>query len=331
MWRKVWRFFVSLNTASFLLLLLAFLSLLAGFFPQFPIDLKNPEGVQQWWNALRERYGLFFPVFRAAGLFSAACSPLFWGFFLLILVSAIICSWARVPRKFHLSRWGSILAHIGLILLVLGLAFSVFFRHAEYSPPLVKKEGFDLLGVPITVERVWVEHSPDGAVLAFGCEVRSSGKTFKLSPGWPGLISNTWVIPLYYGPAWRITATGPSGQNLTLVWKERASEGEITLSFPTFGEVREIIVPEAEARLEISVQTQGTFVELYEGEKLVRRMMVQGETGIRGEMMHLKLSPEHYIVLRGVRDPGFWPAMVGAIVIALGFGVALFAPQKAGA
>lgn len=331
MWNKVRRFFVSLNTASFLLIFLAFLSLLAGFFPQFPTDIKSPEEAQQLWNALRERYGPFFPLLKVTGLFSLARSPFFWGIFFLLLVSAIVCSWARVPKKFRLPRWGSILAHLGLILLAIGLASSVFFRQVMDSPPLVWKEGFDLGGIPITVEKVWVERSPEGVVLAFGCEVKSSGKVLKLSPGWPGLASNTWIIPLYYGPAWRIKATSPSGEDLPLVWKGRTKEGEIIVPFPALGEAQEIAVPKANTRLEISVQTQGTFVEFYEGEKLVQRVIVQEETEIEGEKVHLRLSPEHYIVLRWVKDPGFWPAIAGAIVMALGFGVALFAPKKAGA
>ncbi len=81
--------------------------------------------------------------------------------------------------------------------------------------------------------------------------------------------------------------------------------------------------------MEISVQTQGAFVDLYEHGRLTHRLLVQEETKIEGEKIHLQLSPEHYIILRAVKDPGSWLSVAGAVVMSVGFSVALFRPKRA--
>ncbi|MCS7285814.1 MAG: hypothetical protein RMK30_05615 [Anaerolineae bacterium] len=328
MWGKIRLFFISLNTASILLLLLTIFSLLAGFFPQFPRDsIKNPSEAQWWWNAARERYGIFFPILKATGLFTIFYSPVFWVLLILILIGVLFCSWTQLPRGFHVPRLSSILAHSGLLLLAIGLTLSGFLRYTIDSPPLPPGGRFDLNRTSFTISRVWVERSPEGAPLAFGCEGKIEGKILKLSPGWPALAEGFWILPLSYGPAWKIRATGPAGEALRLTWKEEA-EGELIIPFARLGEMQEIIIPDADARLEISVQTRGTFVDFYEKGKLAQRMIIQEETEIKGERVRLQFSPEHYIVLRVVKDPGFWPAMAGAVVIAVGFGIAFLTTRK---
>ncbi len=331
MWRRVRRFFVSLNTASILLLLLALLTFVAGFFPQFPRDsVKTPSEARWWWDAARERYGLLFPALRAAGLLALYRSPLFWVLFLLLLAGAIFCSTVRIPGGFRLSRLGSVSGHLGLVLLAVGLALSGFFRHIADSPPLVAGEEFASGGRTFRVQKVWVERSTEDIPLAFGCELESGGKTLRLSPGWPGMAGISWLIPLSYGPAWKLKAVKPSGEPTSLLWKGVKGEGEITVPFPVMGEVQEIAFPEVEARVEISVQTQGAFVDFYERGKLARRLVVQEEVEIEGEGVRLTLSPENYVILRTVEDPGFWPAAVGAAAMGLGFGIALFTRGRTG-
>lgn len=246
---------------------------------------------------------------------------------ILLLIGVIFCSWTKIPRGFHVPRLSSIFAHLGLILLAAGLALSGFLRYTTDSPPLTSGERIDLNRTSFTVSKVWVKRSPEGAPLAFGCEGKIEGKTLKLSPGWPALAEGFWVLPLSYGPAWRIRATGPAGDPLRLIWKKEA-KGGITVPFARLGEIQEIILPDADARLEISVQTLGTFVDFYEKGKLVRRMIIQEETEIKGERVHLQFSPEHYIILRVVKDPGFWPAMAGAVVVAVGFGIVFLTTRK---
>ncbi len=329
MWRSIRRFFTSLNTASILLLLLIALSLLAGFFPQFPHDsIKTPSDAQWWWGRVQERYGLFFPVLKALGLVDISQSILFWGLLLLLLIGATICSLVRIPRRLHPARLGSVSAHLGLILLVAGLAISTLSRSWMDSPPLVPGGRFDLGQTSLTVGKVWVDYSPEGFPLSFGCELESEGKTVRLSPGKPVLLRGSWVLPLSYGPAWKIRAARPSGEALRLVWKGVEAEGEITVPFPSTGEVQEIALPEVEGKLEISVQTQGTFVDFYQKGRLSRRVLVQEEAELTGEEASVRLSPEHYIVLRSVKDSGFWVALAGAVILTVGFGTALFFPKK---
>ncbi len=329
MWRRIRRFFVSLNTASVLLLLLAAATFIAGFFPQFPLDSAlSPPEVQWWWNAVREKYGVFFPILRATGLVALYRSPIFWAILLLILIGVIFCSLTRISGKLRPNRLGSVSAHLGLLLLAAGLAISGFSRHIGDSPPLTPGDQFSPGESPLTVRKVWVERSGEGIPLAFGCEVESGGKTFKLSPGWPGLVGGYWLLPVSYGPAWRVMATEPSGEAASLLWKGVGREGEVTVPFPVLGEIQEIAFPEANARMEISVQTQGTFVDFYEGEKLAQRLFVQEGAEIEGEKIRVRLYPENYIVLRVVEDTGFWPAVVGAVIAVAGFTVALFTPER---
>ena len=329
MWRKVRRFFTSLTTASILLLLLTAFSLLAGFFPQFPhSSIKTPSDAQWWWGKVQERYGFIFPLLKALGLVDVSRSPLFWGLLLLLLTGAIICSLVRIPRHFRPARLGSVSAHLGLLLLVTGLALSILSRNWIDSPPLIPGGKFVLGQASFTVKRVWVDYSPDGFPLNFGCEIESEGKTLRLSPGQPALTKGFWVLPLYYGPAWKVRAARPSGETLRLVWKEVGAEGEITVPSPVLGKAQEIALPDVEGKLEISVQTQGAFVDFYQKGRLVQRVLVQEELEIKGEEVLLRLSPENYVVVRAVRDPGFWVAMAGTVILTIGFGVALFFPKK---
>ncbi len=329
MWKRIRRFFTSLNTASILLLLLIAFSFLAGFFPQFPHDsIKTLSDAQWWWSRVQERYGLVFPVLKALGLVEISRSILFWGLLLLLLIGAIICSLVRIPKRFHPVRLGSVSAHLGLLLLVAGLAISILSRSWMDSPPLIPGGRFDLGQTSFTVGKVWVSYSPDGFPLTFGCELESEKRALRLSPGKPALTEGFWVLPLSYGPAWKIKATRPSGEALRLVWKGVEAEGEITVPFPVLGEAQEIALPEVEGKLEISVQTQGTFVDFYQKGRLIRKVLAQEESEVRGEEALVRLSPEHYILLRSVRDSGFWVAMAGAVVLTIGFGMALFFPKK---
>ncbi len=179
-----------------------------------------------------------------------------------------------------------------------------------------------------TVRKVWVDYSAEGFPLTFGCELEGKVRTLRLSPGKPALAKSFWVLPLSYGPAWKVKAVKPSGEALRLVWKGVEAEGEITVPFPILGEAQEIALPDVEGKLEISVQTQGTFVDFYQKGRLSQRMLAQEEVEIKGEEVLLRLSPENYVVVRAVRDPGFWVAMAGALILTIGFGVALFFPKK---
>ncbi len=78
-WERVWDFFTSPRCAAILILLIAFVFLLAGIFPQFPATGENATAQLRWLAEATARWGTLGPTLRALGLFQIAASPLWRG------------------------------------------------------------------------------------------------------------------------------------------------------------------------------------------------------------------------------------------------------------
>lgn len=92
-WERAWNFLTSPRCAAILILLAAFVSLLAGIFPQAPDAGVDTPAQLRWLAEATARWGTLGPTLRALGLFQIATSPL-WrsllglGVFVLLLHSA---------------------------------------------------------------------------------------------------------------------------------------------------------------------------------------------------------------------------------------------------
>lgn len=96
----VWRFFISMRTGLWIILILGILTLLGTLLMQASEEvLADPAVFQQWYDAgPRLKYGGWAPILSALGLFNVFSTWYFRALFVLLAMSILACSINRAPR-----------------------------------------------------------------------------------------------------------------------------------------------------------------------------------------------------------------------------------------
>lgn len=158
---KFYRFISSIRLAIILLALIAILCVIATLVPQ---------------NLDKNHYASLFGSFGATivtslGFHHVFSSPLFYFFGIAFAINLFICTCQRISiaikiskEKFSLGIWGSPILHIGLCIILVGIAFSLISKHEIYyeipvgeTVTVAGKSG----GFTLTVEEFSVDYYED--------------------------------------------------------------------------------------------------------------------------------------------------------------------------
>jgi cytochrome c biogenesis protein len=129
---RIWRFFISMRTGLWLILILGLLSLVGTLLVQAPAGMKaDPAAYTSWVASIHSKYGGWTPVLDKLGLFSVFTSIWFKGITVLLTTSILACSVNRAPRLWKLAfhprtRMGE-----------------VFFTHAPLRATILEPAGPD--------------------------------------------------------------------------------------------------------------------------------------------------------------------------------------------
>ena len=101
---RLWRFFISMRTGLWLILVLGLLSLVGTLLEQAPAGMAaDPASYASWLGSVHPKYGGWTPVFDKLGLFSVFTSIWFRGVTVLLATSVLACSVNRAPRLWKLA------------------------------------------------------------------------------------------------------------------------------------------------------------------------------------------------------------------------------------
>jgi len=95
----VWRFFISMRTGLWLILVLGLLSLAGTLLEQAPAAVRNdPAAYAQWVDGVSSTYGGWTKILSFLGLFGVFSSYWFKGITILLATSILACSVNRAPK-----------------------------------------------------------------------------------------------------------------------------------------------------------------------------------------------------------------------------------------
>src|SRR5450631_1060275 len=101
---RIWRFFISMRTGLWLILILGLLSLAGTLLEQAPAGMtSDPATYASWIASIHSKYGGWTPVLDKVGLFSVFTSLWFKAITVLLTTSVLACSVNRAPRLWKLA------------------------------------------------------------------------------------------------------------------------------------------------------------------------------------------------------------------------------------
>jgi len=101
---RLWRFFISMRTGLWLILILGLLSLAGTLLLQAPSGMKSdPAAYTAWLTTEHAKYGGWTPVLDKLGMFSVFTSIWFKSISVLLTTSVLACSVNRAPRLWKLA------------------------------------------------------------------------------------------------------------------------------------------------------------------------------------------------------------------------------------
>jgi cytochrome c biogenesis protein len=101
---RIWRFFISMRTGLWLILILGLLSLAGTLLEQAPPGMtSDPATYASWVASIHSKYGGWTPVLDKVGLFSVFTSLWFKAITVLLTTSVLACSVNRAPRLWKLA------------------------------------------------------------------------------------------------------------------------------------------------------------------------------------------------------------------------------------
>jgi cytochrome c biogenesis protein len=101
---RLWRFFISMRTGLWLILILGLLSLAGTLLMQAPAGMtSDPAAYTAWLATAHAKYGGWTPVLDKLGFFSIFTSIWFKGISVLLTTSVLACSVNRAPRLWKLA------------------------------------------------------------------------------------------------------------------------------------------------------------------------------------------------------------------------------------
>ena len=101
---RVWRFFISMRTGLWLILVLGLLSLAGTLLEQAPAAVRNdPASYSQWVDGVSSKYGGWTKILGFLGLFNVFTSYWFQGIIILLATSVLACSVNRAPKLWKIA------------------------------------------------------------------------------------------------------------------------------------------------------------------------------------------------------------------------------------
>jgi cytochrome c biogenesis protein len=101
---RLWRFFISMRTGLWLILVLGLLSFAGTMLAQAPAGMSaDPAAYASWLASIHPKYGGWTPVLDKLGMFSVFTSIWFKGIAVLLATSILACSVNRAPRLWKLA------------------------------------------------------------------------------------------------------------------------------------------------------------------------------------------------------------------------------------
>jgi len=126
---KIYRFLSSVRLAIILLAVIAILCVIATTVPQ---DLPKAQYIEQFGT-------LGTTILSFLGFDRVFSSPLFFAFGIAFFINLSLCTWGRIEVAFKIHQkkpsfrtWGSPVLHLGLCVLLIGVAFSLIAKHEIY-------------------------------------------------------------------------------------------------------------------------------------------------------------------------------------------------------
>lgn len=126
---KIYRFLSSIPLAIVLLAVIAVLCVIATLLPQ---NLSNEQYTEQFGSLLAS-------IFIFLGFNRVFSSPLFFVFGIAFFINLSLCTWGRIEVAFKIYKkkasfkiWGSPILHLGLCIILIGVAFSLIGKYEIY-------------------------------------------------------------------------------------------------------------------------------------------------------------------------------------------------------
>ena len=338
-----WRYLTSLRLALLLLIILTSIIALGSLFPSMPLNTAtSPELREDWLQAAKDKYGFRTELYDALGLFEIYHSVWFWallGGTAFITMACVLSRWHIIRSLFRLersawSRSGSVFAHLGGVLLILGAGWSIWggWRiNSVILPPdepveISSQWPYALLSKTVTVESepgIRDDYRAEVSVLSGDRTLA----THELRVNHPLFFDGQGFYLKSYGPALTLSAIDENGDQLTmqLPEEEHTAAGQVTLLLRP-GETTEITLPDLKIDLHLATssraepsQREGYFVKAtnQSGKTIGAGVILPGKDfEIAGGTF--RLEKENYVEIQVVHDPGFWPAIAGGMLILLG-------------
>lgn len=237
------------------------------------------------------------------------------------------------------ARLGTLITHLGAVLIVLGFVWSQGWGWRERAVALgpgelyqvgrgndlqVRNDGFEVERYPSGLPK---DYRARLTVFQGGSEVAS--KIVRVND--PLSYRGVGFYLSSYGPAARIWAQDALGEPLSLqVIGEEASQGEVVLNFAGEGEGWDLLVPSLDLALHVVFyyEEPSLFVQATRGDQIVSAGFVYDGETVELEEARFEFTLDRYVVLQVVSDPGFKLAIAAAFLVVVGLIVSLYFPHR---
>ena len=342
-----WRSITSLKVALIVLIVLTLVVALSSLLPALPPDAAvNADTRESFLQAARDKYGLRAELYGALGLFDIYRTWWFWAALGAVASLTLACALNRLPARrtavarFRWPRFDSFLVHLGGAAIIAAAGWSTWGDWRLDDIVLLPGQAVEVAESwphALRCDEFSVAFYPDGqpqdyraivTLLSDGQEVL----THPLRVNHPLEYDGVGFYLKSYGAAVTLQAAGVQGAPLTI----RVVGGEPAVGSLTWpispGETHEVELPDVGLTLRLApssrsedVSLGGYFAEALDrsGATVAMGVIVPGEEFKVGQAT-FSLTQGHYVVVQAVREPGFWPAMLGAAAILCGAAWRLF-------
>jgi cytochrome c biogenesis protein len=250
-----------------------------------------------------------------------------------------------------LARWGTLVTHGGLLLLLAGVLLSMVWgwRVGEVTLPPGEQVAIPTASFLLSGERFEVDRYPDGLPRDYRGQVAIWEGGRQVLRGMvrvnePLVYRGVGFYLASYGLALRVSATDAQGGPLPLQLpgEETASAGKAVLVFEAGKDEALLIAPEQELALRVAytatteqgeplIAVEGFRYRQVEAGALGREQLLfsgfvpLGKT-LQWEDTRFTFAPDRYFVLMAVRDPGFLPVIVAGLLLLVGLVMSFYFP-----
>lgn len=233
------------------------------------------------------------------------------------------------------ARLGTLVTHLGVVLIVLGFVWSQVSGWREPAVALgptqvypvghgysfqVRCDGFEIerypSGLPKDYRAVLTVLQGDSEVISKIVRVNDPlsyrGVGFYLSS---------------YGPAARVRAYDEAGAPLPL---QKAGQGEAVLNFAGEGEGQDLLIPSRDLALHAVFYYEGPalFVQITRGGQAVFADFVHDGEAVELEDAVFEFTLDRYVILQVVSDPGFKLVIFAAFLVMAGLIASFYFPHR---